>query len=560
MSVYIKNVRSNVKSSDGLLWEVELGEKTLIVGANGKGKSRIVNAVELALTGRASDLAGKVDVAREADLLALSPGRNANLYAEVVLSNTEVVAFGVECAGAGKARKADHEVPAWFAKQELLPVRAVREAMLGSADTACRQFLSWAGAGSGRSIMDMLSPSLTPAYNRLVALTPGADITGLETAARKKKLEANAAVKALESALAGSGVVAAAPDDADMAAAQEASQAARTVLVRAQAAQMRANSAQRTEMLAQQVVSMEATLAEAESTFKQWETYVGSLVKPTGNSVVAQHLLELLAFTVDGKFDDCLLCDGAPGAAHFKARHAEVNTAMGARMKQASEYAGADANLRLARTQMNTVESQLFYARKTLEAAVEPPEEGDIVDYAAAAAAYDVVENRLRQLQSARAAWQSYRSVMTQLDTARAEAATWKSLEDALGQAGRILLTDALTAFKIKVQSFLPATDIFNLTLSEGAREVFQAGFVRDGTLHTALSGAEWARLTLAMASAILPANSQLAVITPEERAFDPKTLAAVMKSLSSAPGQVIITSPVAPHGKVPAGWTVVEL
>jgi hypothetical protein len=214
----------------------------------------------------------------------------------------------------------------------------------------------------------------------------------------------------------------------------------------------------------------------------------------------------------------------------------------------------------MARTQANTLESQLHYARKALAAATEPPEEGDIVDYAAAAAAYDAVENRLRQLQSARASWQSYRSIMAQLDTARAEAATWKSLEDALGQAGRILLTDALTAFKAKVQSFLPATDIFNLTLSEGAREVFQAGFVRDGTLHTALSGAEWARLTLAMASAILPANSQLAVITPEERALDPKTLAAVMKSLSSAPGQVIITSPIAPHGKVPAGWTVVEL
>ena len=560
MSVYVKNVRSNVKSSDGLLWEVELGEKTLIVGANGKGKSRIVNAVELALTGRASDLAGKTDVAREADLLALSPGRNANLYAEATLSSGEVATFGVEYVGAGKTRKADHDVPAWFPKEELLPVRAVREAMVGSADAACRQFLSWAGAGAGRSITDMLSPSLLPAYHRLVALNAGADLTGLESAARKKKLEANASVKALENALSSTGSSQAAPDDADIAAAQEASREAREVMVKAQAAQMRANAAQRNAMLAQQVTELEAAQVEADAVHAQWVEYVASLPRPEGNTAIAEHLLHLLDHAAKHGYDDCLMCDGAPGAAFFAERHAKVNEAIGSRMQRASEYAGAEASLRMAHTQANTVASKLFYAKRALEAATEPVEAGDAPDYAAAAAAYDVAENKLRQLQTAKASWQSYRSVMVQLDTARADAATWKSLEDALGQAGRILLTDALTAFKTKVQGFLPSTDAFGMTLSEGSREVFQAGFLRNGVLHTALSGAEWARLTLAMASAILPAQAQLAVITPEERAFDPKTLAAVMKSLASAPGQVIITSPVAPSGKVPAGWTVVEL
>lgn len=560
MSVYVKNVRSNVKSSDGLLWEIELGEKTLIVGANGKGKSRVVNAVELALTGRASDLAGKTDVAREADLLALAPGRNANLYSEATLSSGEVVTFGVEYVGAGKTRKADHDVPVWFPKEELLPVRAVREAMVGSADAACRQFLSWAGAGSGRVVTDMLSPSLLPAYTRLAALNAGADLTGLESAARKKKLEANASVKALENALSSAGSSQAAPDDADIAAAQQASQDARAVMVKAQAAQMRANAAQRTSLLVQQVAELEAAQAEADAVHAQWGEYVASLPRPETGTALAEHLLQLLDHAAKHKYDDCLMCDGTPGAAFFADRHTQVNEAIGARMKRASDYAAAEANLRMAHTQANTVASKLFYVRKALEAAAEPTDESDAPDYASAAAAYDAAENKLRQLQTAKASWQSYRGIMVQLDAARADAATWKSLEDALGQAGRILLTDALSAFKTKVQSFLPATDVFGMTLSEGAREVFQAGFTRDGVLHTALSGAEWARLTLAMASAILPAQSKLAVITPEERAFDPKTLAAVMKSLANAPGQVIITSPVAPSGKVPAGWTVVEL
>jgi len=561
VSVHVHRVRSNVKSGDGLLWEVELGEKTLIVGANGKGKSRVVNAVELALTGRASDLAGRADVAREADLLALAPGRRANLFAEATLSTGEKAVFAVEYVGDGKARKADHDVPVWFAKQELLPVRSVREAMLGSADTACRQFLKWAGASAQRNLTDMLSPSLHGHYQRLTVLNPGVGVDGLEAAARKKKLEANASVKALEATLASGGVTQAAPSDADIAAAQETASAARKVLVAAQAAQFRRNAAQRKEQLAQTISVLESDAATAEGVFAQWRDHVATLEKPSGSTTTAQSLLELLAFTISGGDADCIMCGAQPGVEHLRQRHAAVNAALGAKMKAASDYAGAVTNLNMAKVQMESAQSKLAYARNAYSAATEGDEdEGGGVDFATAAAACDAAENALRQLQSAQAAWRSYRTLMTQLDTARTDASSWKSLEDALSQAGRLLLTDALAAFTGKVQSFLPSTDIFGMALSEGAREVFHAGFDRSGALHTALSGAEWARLTLAMSAAILPMDATLAVLTPEERAFDPKTLAAVMRALSSAPGQVILTSPIPPHGKTPAGWTVVEL
>jgi len=559
--VFVQRVRSNVKSSDGLLWDVELGEKTLIVGANGRGKSRVVNAVELALTGRASDLAGRADVAREADLLALAPGRRANLFAEATLSTGEKALFAVEYVGDGKARKADHDVPAWFAKQELLPVRAVREAMLGSADTACRQFLKWAGASAQRNLTDMVSPSLHGHLQRLVVLTPGVGVDGLEVAARKKKLEANASVKALEAALTTGGVSQAPPSEEDILTAQEACAGARKVLVAAQASQMRRNAAQRKEQLAQTIGVLEAEAASAEGLYVQWRDHVATLEKPAGNMATAQALLELLAFTLAGGDADCLMCGAQPGVEHLRQRHAAVNAALGAKMKAANDYAGAVASFNAAKTQMESAHTKLAYARHAYNTAIESDEaEAGEVDYTTAAAACDAAETHLRKLQSAQAAWRSYRTLMTQLDTARTDAASWKALEDALAQAGRLLLTDALSAFTGKVQSFLPSTDTFGMSLSEGAREVFHAGFDRGGALHTALSGAEWARLTLAMSAAILPPDAALAVLTPEERAFDPKTLAAVMRALSSAPGQVILTSPIPPHGKTPAGWTVVEL
>ena len=558
--VYVSKVSSNVKSGDGLLWEVELGPRTIIVGANGKGKSRVVNAIELALTGRASDLAGRVDVAREADLLMLAPGRNSNLYACVTLSSGETATFGVEYVGAGKSRKADHEVPDWFAKQELLPVRAVREAMLGSADTACRAFLGWAGAGATRGVLDMLSPLLVQPYTRLTTLYPGATLPELEATARKKKLEANATVKALEGAV-GRAPSVACPTDDDVTVAREKVAEARSVLMKAQSHASRAQQRQRREQLEDSLRVLKQELTQAGTGYTGWSQHVSMLPVPPSTSQQAARLLELLAFTVEGGDNDCLMCGAEPGVEHLRARHAAINAAVGKAMQAANEYNGAVANMNAAKALVEQISTKVRYVEDALKQAFDMPEdEDDVPAYADAAKACDAAEEHLRVLQAAKASWSTLRHTMAQLDNAKQDAATWKSLEDALAQAGRILLTDALDGYKKRVQGFLPASDVFNLVLSEGAREVFHAGFDRGGVLHTALSGAEWARLTMAMSAAILPAKPRLSVITPEERAFDPKTLSAVLKALSDAPGQVILTSPIAPAGKLPAGWTMVEL
>jgi hypothetical protein len=560
VSLYVSKVSSNVKSADGLLWEAELGPRTIIVGPNGKGKSRIVNAIELALTGRASDLAGRTDVAREADLLMLAPGRNSNLYACATLSNGETATFGVEYVGAGKTRKCDHEKPDWFGAQELLPVRAVREAMLGSADTACRAFLGWAGARTARSVADMLPPSLTQPYMRLTTLNPGASMSELESAARKKKLEANATVKAMEASMARS-PVAACPTDDDIVDARDAVTQARAVLVRAQSYASRAQARQRREQLRSNLETLRAEFNAAHVSFMEWSHHVSMLPVPASASQQAQHLLGLLDFTVAGGDGDCLMCGAEPGVEALRARHAQINAAIGASMRAMSEYNGAMASLNAAKAAVDTLHVKMQYVEEALAQAFDPADEDEPeVAYADAAKACDVAEERLRKVQADKAAWSMLRQTMAQLDATKGEAAAWKSLEEALGQAGRLVLTDALDGYVTRVQGFLPATDKFAMTLSEGAREVFYAGFDRGGVLHTALSGAEWARLTMAMSAAILPADPRLAVITPEERAFDPKTLAAVLKALADAPGQVILTSPIAPAGKLPVGWTMVEL
>ena len=96
----IKHVHTNAKVGAN----VDVGEKTLIVGRNGSGKSTIINAIELALTSRVSDIAGRTDVAREADVMQLAP-QGAALHAEVIFDDGSGASYRVEGSTA-KAKKA----------------------------------------------------------------------------------------------------------------------------------------------------------------------------------------------------------------------------------------------------------------------------------------------------------------------------------------------------------------------------------------------------------------------------------------------------------------------
>ena len=123
------------------------------------------------------------------------------------------------------------------------------------------------------------------------------------------------------------------------------------------------------------------------------------------------------------------------------------------------------------------------------------------------------------------------------------------------------LLKKAHTKFEKAVQEYLPPGDMFRMVLVENKKPVCRMGFKRGETLHTALSGAEWARLTLALGCATFKADDKtLAIFTPEERAFDGDTLATVMNALSDAPGQVLLQSPTKPTNRYHAEWSVVDL
>ena len=65
---YVKHIQSNVKK--GVC--AELGPRTLIVGPNGSGKTSILNSLELALGGFATDVMGRGPIRKPGDLMVLS--------------------------------------------------------------------------------------------------------------------------------------------------------------------------------------------------------------------------------------------------------------------------------------------------------------------------------------------------------------------------------------------------------------------------------------------------------------------------------------------------------
>ena len=169
----------------------------------------------------------------------------------------------------------------------------------------------------------------------------------------------------------------------------------------------------------------------------------------------------------------------------------------------------------------------------------------------------DAAQTDLDDLKAARDAQATVQRAQGIAVTQDKASQSYSQLKEACASALAALMTRAIESFVAKVQAFLPSTDVFGLRLRDGEREVMQYGLVRGGMIHSALSGAEWARVTMAMASACVPAG-QYACLIPEERAFDPRTLRSVMEAMSNSPHQVILTSPVEPES-IPAGWTVVR-
>lgn len=545
----IRKVSGNVKKG----CNAEIGPKTLIVGPNGSGKSTIINTIELALTARVSDIAGRVDIAREADVMSLAQNGAGELEALATFDDGVVAAYRTSGSTA-KAKKATGDKPSDRCHEEVLPIRTLREALLGSPTTARKYLLSKVGGGSSRADVENLLPEpVRDAWRKASAGIPESIAAGdalvqvLESSGKAQR-DATASAKAQrEAAKLVSGGRAAPPSEGDVRNAKASRDDARKAYEEAAAL---SNTAKLLAETREDIAAVEAEIDSLEQTFTKTTAELEALGPKPVIQPIFEHVVPVMKESCN--VGECLCCGGsAPSADDIAAveKHVYDLTQRGA--AHVVHGAVLDKVKAAFKKQSEKFEALTAKELQLVDKALQTPNLDE------SRADFEQCDTHYTNLKTARDAWTSVQRAESAAIEAERQAQEWKALKESCEEAVALTLDSALRSFIASVQTHLPDGDVFDLRLRDGDREVVQFGLVRAGHLHTALSGAEWARVMMAMANACVPAG-KYACLIPEERAFDPYTLEDVLAALSGCQHQVVIASPIPPKS-IPAGWTVID-
>jgi len=546
----IVRVESNIKSPTGEPWSLDLSEsKTLLYGSNTSHKSAVVHAIELALTGAADDVAGRMDVRDSALLLTLAPADQ--LTAEVVWDHGVASTYTVERKGK-TVKKPVHNT----GENATLPLRQVRAVLSGSPAKARKAFLGW--AADDVTLDDVLAhmPSQlharyqdiaekrTPKASAVAALVAVGDYT--EQRRRACAKEAKGAQVIIDQI---GGGLPARPTDAELVHCREALLATERVYeaaVKASGAPARVD------------IDIEATVRElsaAEHAVAAWlravtrlEAELYDLGSPRDAAA-----LELLSFAVEDGIDQCPACSSHVGSVHLSACRGFYAEQMGERNAKLAELDAAQRTL----AAWETEESRLIAVRTLAEA--QPVEAVvSVVSIEDAKNRLYAAQQALSSLETAVSRWGDMSAARDKATAMEADVSSYKALASACSSAVGALLATQTKAFCAKVQRYLPKAWVFHVELSEGGRQTFRMGLLRGEKLHCALSGVEWATVTTAVAAATV--ESGAAVLVPEDRAWDPRTLKSVMQAFAAFPGQVVLASTTRPSGRVPKGWDMIDM
>jgi hypothetical protein len=562
--LHVAHVRSNVKGGVDLA----LGPKTLIVGPSGAGKSRVLNSIELALSGYASDIVGRPAMKQGSELIALAPA-DEPLESSVTLSDGSSASFRIERKAGGRTGRPAHAAAA--GEEGLVrvqyPAPYVVKTLRGNVKTARTFVLEQSGIDlTHAAIGDRLPSEVREWWDGYGAGQDQAlsSLIAAEAVAQASLKESRANLKAGLEALKGQG--SAMSISVDPAAIEAAQLAVRT-----------ANEAYIEARKLPEPVDLSALLAEAKAALEGLQRQEEKVAKiaiiaqveteTTRESIEARSalstLLSLVAnYTKEPTQMECVLCGSTAHVdpADYQSRAdilAQNNTTAQSVLFAQSTLPQEQATL----AQWHETAERRVHAYRAAKAAQEAAEAVDRSE--AVQTAYGALvasETALRELVESKGRWESLEHARSRVEVAEVEVRAWEARKREVERLTSELVTEAREAFVARVQAFLPDTDTFDLVLRVGNRDVCMFGFRRGGELHTALSGAEWARLTCALGAVCVPSEGTvLAVIAPEERAYDGVTLASMMRGLSGAPGQVILTSPVKPRGRTPKGWTIIE-
>ena len=515
---YIKSVRSTLKGG----CSVELGPKTVIVGPNGAGKSTIVQSIELATRGYVSDMEGRDAVKQQAALGRLFP-ESVQPEAAAESSGGFSFSWAMERKDKGGFRRPVHIAPSpvnW-------PLADLKKTLSGDSNTVGSWLSDQITAQLDvEGICAQLPSDVRETTRSLIKRFKSLDMLDLakkaKSEARSLRMQATKDEKTLEGMLVGIDPPLTQAKRAEL---EAVANAASDSTGHSQEAYDKLKAQQ--EEIAGEYASILNELMTIPALTPEQEKAAGAL-----QAILALMDLHTKGF---GEEHSCALC-GVGTAEAIQTRRKLVDEAM---VPYQSSAKGKALEAR-----KNALHAHLVAGVKTLnQMVVADPEEQAKKHAAIRAIAVDDANRR---------AWQNAESTRAGVKATRKQADAASDAGKELAKAGKRLVEKQQAEFLENVRSFLPEGTEFGVDLSIG-----RLGFVRDGQLHSALSGAEWSQVLLALGSTLDPGSTPT-LLVPDDRAWDRDTLTRVMAALTDSPSQVIIMSTVRPDDA--EGWTIVDL
>ena len=575
----LTSVSFNIKSADGTPRSYDLKKKNLIVGPNGSGKSAVVQAVALAVSGAAEEVAGRVITSDPALIMTLAHqhGHDGSVvFARANLSNGEHCQWETK-RDERRIKTPTHIRPRWViphtSKQHSphFPLREVREVLTGSAKKARQRFLAWVCSDLDEDVVEQAIRADLETYKTLSEnyedLVPVDRLThSIETAdkmARRYRADAKAQAALRDKLLDEVGVK---PTQAKVLAARDAVREAQELHEANLQTAGASESDKRRELLHSllgQLRTEEQRLLsgmhDAEDALKK---LVGIETKESRGSIGALHALE---WAMDLNAEACPICSSSVGRDHITACHGfywdkvkDLDQKMASKRKLETSLAHLKDSVVGTREQISVYEAELD------ELPASTPSTND-VPVEETRNAFSAAQAHLASLQDALSKWTTLTSAKKLVEENNGRAEKFSEYKRQAQKAVSQLLAAQVDVFCEKVTSYLPDGWEFGVMVTDNGRDSFYYGLYEgvgsDRYLKVGLSEAQRVTVTLAMCAVLddmmpLP----LSILAPEDRGWDADTLGGVMASLKDIPQTVMLTSTVMPDAKFQRGWNVIDL
>ena len=553
-ATYVSKVRSNVKCGAF----AELGPKTLIIGDNGTGKTAILNAIELALLGGASDVEGRdwtKGTTNSALVDALSDG--VGLHSTVVLSTDETASYA--CA-AGKR-------PDWQGPRVsvAMPFQELRAKLTASPDAA-RDFLMGAaiGAVADTDVQAQMSTAEWDLFLRTWqasgAQNIGSALPVIEKAQRSLSRKLTSEIKGAETVITSVGGSLGAPaTEAQIESARTAANNAHGYLRQLETAAAQVVEPESAEIRDQRVAYTQH-LAQTQAAISQLDAL---MVDARANVDLANHprLQTYKAFVElhrDVNTEQCGLCNNHVPRAHLDTLSTQLGAMLADPATQWKDVSGQVFDLvALRKGHLDTRWQLMQWLDANPERHGTQGDKPTAVDLATARKDEASYRGAYEAYVAGNAAWERVKVARETIDRQRAEQVEADQLANACKRVSVVLVQQALVAFVDSVNAYMPGALQYGIEY-DGKR--FRHGLrdVDTNRLHSAMSGAQEAATLTAIGCALAGDQGGLTVLVPAERQWSPESLTDSLRAVEKAPCQVIVLSTVAPKGRTRKAWTTV--